>query len=116
MIKIKSDVKKFGPSSVEFTDGSIEEDVDNVILATGFKFGFPFIKHPALEVKENAVNLFKYVFPPDIKPGTLAVIGCIQPVGAIMPISEIQCRWAARVFSVSIIGVTKWEAPELGIL
>ena len=100
-IKIKPDVKKFGPTFVEFTDGSVEEDVDNVILATGFKFGFPFIKHPSLEVNDNEVNLFKYVFPPDIKPGTLAVIGCVQPVGAIMPISEIQCRWAARVFSVS---------------
>lgn len=29
---------------------------------------------------------------------TLAVIGLVQPLGAIMPIAEIQARWATRVF------------------
>lgn len=99
-VKIKPDIKRIGPTSVEFTDGSVEDDIDAIILATGYKFGFPFIDHPALEVKDNVVNLYKYVFPPDIQPATLAVIGCIQPIGAVMPISEIQCRWATRVFKV----------------
>jgi len=97
-ITIKPDVKKIGPTSVEFVDGSLEDDIDAIILATGYNFGFPFIDHPALEVKDNVVNLYKYVFPPDIQPSTLAVIGCVQPLGAVMPISEIQCRWAVRVF------------------
>ena len=70
------------------------------VFRPGYKFGFPFIDHPALEVHNNEVKLYKYVFPPDISPGTLAVIGCIQPLGAIMPISEMQCRWATKVFKV----------------
>jgi len=51
---------------------------------------------PALALQ---VTLYKYVFPPQNKHPTLCVIGLIQPWGAIMPISELQCRWAARVFS-----------------
>ena len=37
------------------------------------------------------------MWPVDVKKNTLAVIGLIQPTGAINPISEIQCRWATRV-------------------
>lgn len=33
-----------------------------------------------------------------MKHSTLAVIGLIQPWGAINPISELQARWAVRVF------------------
>ena len=51
-------------------------------------------------MNDNQVDLYKYTFPPDLSPGTLAVIGCIQPWGAINPISELQCRWACRVFKV----------------
>jgi hypothetical protein len=45
------------------------------------------------------VALYKYVFPPNNKHATLCTIGLIQPTGGIMPLSELQARWAARVFS-----------------
>lgn len=38
------------------------------------------------------------MFPPELERPTLAVIGLVQPLGAIMPISEMQARWATRVF------------------
>ncbi len=98
-IIVKPDIKRLTKTGVEFVDGTVEE-VDAFISATGYVFGFPYIKHPALEVKKNRVDLYKYMFPPSIKPSTLAVIGFIQPWGAIMPIAELQCRWAARVFKV----------------
>lgn len=37
------------------------------------------------------------MFPPE-QPG-LALIGLAQPIGALLPISELQSRWAARVFA-----------------
>lgn len=46
------------------------------------------------------MELYKYVFP--LKYPSLAVIGLIQPIGSILPISEMQCRWAAAVFSGQI--------------
>ena len=73
-----------------------------VVLATGYIFGFPFLDKRVVDVKENRLPFYKYMFPPDLKHNTLAVIGCIQPLGAIMPISELQCRLATRVFKVGI--------------
>ena len=82
-------------------DGSVADNIDTIISATGYIFGFPFIELKDLEVKNNQVNLYKLVFPPDVQPkGSLAVIGCFQPVGGFIPISELQARWAIRVFKV----------------
>ncbi|CAI9567200.1 unnamed protein product [Staurois parvus] len=38
------------------------------------------------------------VFPAHLEKPTMAFVGCIQPIGAVMPVSEIQARWATRVF------------------
>jgi len=95
-IVLKNNIKRLTKTGVEFEDGTFVEDVDRIILATGYKFGFTYIDHEAFAVKKNQVNLFKYVFPPDVQ--NIAVIGCIQPWGAIMPIAELQARWATRVF------------------
>ena len=97
---VKPNIKRFTETGVEFDDGTFEDNIDAVILATGYKFGFPFIDKEVLEVRENCVELFKYVFPPDLEHPTLAVVGCIQPVGAIMPISEMHCRWATGLWKV----------------
>ncbi|XP_025112852.1 dimethylaniline monooxygenase [N-oxide-forming] 5-like isoform X2 [Pomacea canaliculata] len=97
-VKIKTDVKQFTSNGVEFVDGTFEDNIDVVILATGYIFGFPFIEKDVVDVKENRLPFFKYMFPPDLEHKTLATIGCIQPLGAIMPIAELQCRLATRVF------------------
>ncbi|CAL1534301.1 unnamed protein product [Lymnaea stagnalis] len=96
-IKIKTDIKRFTETGVEFIDGTKEDNIDVVLLATGYTFGFPFIDKEIIDVKNNRVQLYKYMYPPDIEHNTLAVIGCFQPLGAIMPISEMQCRLATRV-------------------
>lgn len=68
------------------------------VFATGYKFAFPFLASHVVSVSENKVALYKYVFPPEMDRHTLAIIGLVQPLGAIMPISEMQARWATRVF------------------
>ncbi|NXE70169.1 FMO5 monooxygenase, partial [Calcarius ornatus] len=73
------------------------EDVDAVVFATGYSFSFPFLED-CVKVVENQIPLYKFMFPPELEKPTLAFIGLIQPLGAIMPISELQCRWATRVF------------------
>ena len=100
---VKTDIRRLNGRSVEFVDGSVADNIDAIICATGYLFGFPFIDHKAFEVRDNEVNLYKYVFPPDISPSTIAVIGCFQPLGGIMPMSEMQCRWVTRVFNVSLL-------------
>uniref|UniRef100_A0A673K5T6 Flavin-containing monooxygenase n=1 Tax=Sinocyclocheilus rhinocerous TaxID=307959 RepID=A0A673K5T6_9TELE len=97
-VSVKPNVKEFRGSSVVFEDGAVEDDIDLVVFATGYTFSFPFLSSHAIPVSKNKVSLYKYVYPPGLERPTLAVIGLIQPLGAIMPISEMQARWAARVF------------------
>ena len=77
----------------------MEKDIDAIFYCTGYKFGFPFLDPSIVEVKENKCDLFKFVFPPHLKHPTLAMVGFIQPLGALMPIAEMQARWVARVFA-----------------
>ena len=49
-----------------------------------------------LDVKENHLLLYKYMFPPDLQHPTLAVIGYIQADGPVWPIPELQSRLATQ--------------------
>ncbi|KAL7984728.1 hypothetical protein Chor_003298 [Crotalus horridus] len=97
-VVMKPHVKKFTERGVIFEDGSTEENIDVVIFATGYNFSFPFTQDIILRTQTNKFSLYKYVFPPHLEKHTLAVIGLIKPIGATMPISELQVRWATRVF------------------
>lgn len=97
-VQVKPNIRRFCGSSVEFDDGSVVEDVDLVVFATGYKFSFPFLASQVVSVVENKASLYKNVFPPELERPTLAIIGLVQPLGAIMPISEMQARWSTRVF------------------
>jgi dimethylaniline monooxygenase (N-oxide forming) len=97
---VKPNVKKLTKTGVEFEDGTFEDDIDVVFLATGYRFGFPFMGKSILEVDNNKVELYKNMFPPDLEKHTLACIGLIQPLGAFMPILEQQSRLFARVLRV----------------
>ncbi|XP_059196498.1 flavin-containing monooxygenase 5-like isoform X2 [Centropristis striata] len=97
-VQVKPNIRRFQGSSVEFDDGSVVEDVDLVVFATGYRFSFPFLASHVVSVSDNKASLYKFVFPPELERPTLAIIGLVQPLGAIMPISEIQARWATRVF------------------
>uniref|UniRef100_A0ACB8F1X9 Uncharacterized protein n=1 Tax=Sphaerodactylus townsendi TaxID=933632 RepID=A0ACB8F1X9_9SAUR len=97
-VLMKPNVREFTERGVVFEDGSWEENVDVVIFATGYNFAFPFIDESIISVKNNRVPLYKFVFPPHLERPTLAIIGLLQPLGAIMPIAELQARWATRVF------------------
>ena len=95
-IQVKPNIKCISETAVEFVnETSVEADV--IAYCTGFSIGFPFLAPGIVNVSDNQVDLYKYVFPPHLK-GTLAVLGCVQPLGAIFPISELQVRWALMVF------------------
>ncbi|NXJ87137.1 FMO5 monooxygenase, partial [Trogon melanurus] len=95
-VQVKPNIQEFTETSAIFEDGT-REDIDAVVFATGYRFSFPFLES-CVKVVENQISLYKFMFPPDLEKPTLAFIGLIQPLGAIMPISELQSRWATRVF------------------
>ncbi|XP_076824582.1 flavin-containing monooxygenase 5-like isoform X1 [Clavelina lepadiformis] len=101
-VKMKCNVAEFTENGVVFEDGSSEE-VDGVIFATGYTFGFPFFDESIIKVTRNHCKLYKHMWPPALTKANMAVIGGIQPFGAINPISEIQCRWATKVFKGDLL-------------
>lgn len=96
-VKVKGNVKEFTETAAIFEDGSREDDIDAVVFATGYNFAFPFLED-SVKVIKNKVSLYKNVFLPNLEKPTLAFIGLIQPLGAIMPIAELQGRWVTQVF------------------
>lgn len=69
-----------------------------MVFATGYEYSFSFLP-PDLQVKSgHRLRLYKHVFPATLSPPTLAIIGFIHGLGAINPLSEMQNRWATRVF------------------
>ncbi|ULT99974.1 hypothetical protein L3Y34_000913 [Caenorhabditis briggsae] len=101
-VRVKPGIKSFGEgNSIEFEDGSVVEGVDEVLLATGFSFHFNLIEGGQLvTVNENKTDAYKYMFPLATSDhNSLAVIGLIQPIGSIMPISEMQARVYLETFA-----------------
>ncbi|KAK2084766.1 flavin-containing monooxygenase [Saguinus oedipus] len=97
-IKVKSTVKELTETSAIFEDGTVEENIDVIVFATGYTFSFPFLEDSLVKAENNMVSLYKYIFPPHLEKSTLACIGLIQPLGSIFPTAELQARWVTRVF------------------
>lgn len=98
-VVVKSDVKEFTETAAIFEDGTIEENVDVVIFATGYTASFPFLEESVRNVCKSDTSLYKQIFPPHLEKPTLAVIGFISLTGAIMPATELQGRWVTSVFN-----------------
>jgi dimethylaniline monooxygenase (N-oxide forming) len=106
-IRIKPDVRELQSGRIAFVDGS-EEPFDAVIYATGYKTTFPFLQPDLFEVRDNRVSLYRRTVPPD-RPG-LFFVGLLQPIGATIPLVEIQARWLAAVLSGEV------KLPDRGIM
>lgn len=99
MVVIKPNVKEFTETSVIFQDGTKQENIDCVIFATGYSYAYPFMEDDSIiKCRDNEVTLYKGILPPLLEKPTMAVIGLVQSLGAIIPTSELQARWTIKVF------------------
>lgn len=100
-IIVKPGVSHLTKTGVTFVDGTDEENIDVIIYATGYYMDRSFIKHPSYEVRDdNETDLYKFVFAPDVKPHTMAIIGNVKPAYTVIPVIELQGRWAVEIFKV----------------
>ncbi|XP_015914889.2 flavin-containing monooxygenase 5 isoform X1 [Parasteatoda tepidariorum] len=98
-VVLRKDVKCFTETGVIFENETQVTEVDVVIMATGYKWSFPFLEDGILTTDNGQINLYKCVYPPHLKHPTLAIIGFLLPFGPGFPLGEMQCRWAAQVYS-----------------
>ncbi|XP_054708253.1 flavin-containing monooxygenase 5-like [Uloborus diversus] len=95
----KKDIKCFTEKGVIFENETQVTEADYIIMATGYKWQFPFLEDDIVKVEDGRINLYKCVFPPQLKHPTLAIIGFILPFGPGFPLGEMQCRWATQLFA-----------------
>ncbi|GFY54716.1 dimethylaniline monooxygenase 5 [Trichonephila inaurata madagascariensis] len=98
-VVIRKDVKCFTEKGVIFENETQVTEVDAVVMATGYRWQFPFLEEGTVSTEDGRINLYKCVFPPHLKHPTLAIIGFILPFGPGFPLGEMQCRWAAQLLS-----------------
>ncbi|XP_029284917.1 dimethylaniline monooxygenase [N-oxide-forming] 5-like [Cottoperca gobio] len=95
---VKPNVKEIRGSTVVYDDGSALENVDTIVFATGYSYDFPYLPSSAMYKSGHRLGLYKHIFSPNLEHPTLAVVGFIHALGAIMPQAEMQARFVARVF------------------
>lgn len=91
-VEVRPNIARLAGDRIEFTDGTSER-ADVLIHATGYKITFPFFRNGMLDVRENAIRLYRRVVHPH-RAG-LYFVGLVQPLGAIMPLAELQSQWIA---------------------
>ena len=91
-VRIKPGVACVEAEGVVYADGT-RSPADWLVMATGYAARFAFLP----EAYSRVAELYQHVFPAD--SSNLAFIGMNRVTGAAYPVSEMQARWAARVFS-----------------
>ena len=97
---IKPNVVKTHNRTVYFSDGSKIEDIDSIVLCTGYKRNFSFLKNQELlgiPAEGKFFSFYDYIFPTS-HAGKVAVIGVTGVGGSVFPVFEMQSRYAAEVF------------------
>ncbi len=86
----KPNIAELDGGKVRFSDGT-EVEADIIVYCTGYKITFPFFDEQLISAPDNHIELFRRVFHPDY--ANVQFIGLLQPLGAIMPLSEAQGAW-----------------------
>ncbi len=92
---------------VRFTDGTVAA-ANVIVYCTGYRIQFPFFDESVLSAGANELPLYARVFPL-AQPG-LALVGFVQPWGAIMPAAEAQAKLVADLLT------GRYALPESGAM
>ena len=101
---MKPGILKSSNKTVFFLDGSKEEDVDTIILCTGYRRNFSFLKDQELlgmPADGKFLSLYQFIFP--VKhTGRVAIIGGTGVRGSVFPVFEMQSRYAVEIFKGTV--------------
>jgi dimethylaniline monooxygenase (N-oxide forming) len=88
----KPNIARLDGDEVEFADGT-RERADVVVYCTGYRITFPFFDEGFVSAPGNRIELFRRALHPEV--ANLYFVALVQPLGATMPIAEVQGRWIA---------------------
>ncbi len=102
-VSIKPNIKELAGDEVVFEDGT-KEKIDVIVYSTGYKISFPFFNPEFIDTRniedKNDIRLYLKVVNPDYE--NLFFIGLCQPLGAIMPLAEVQSQWIAKILNQEV--------------
>ena len=98
-IEVKPNIERIDGGTVYFVDGT-RTAIDTIVWCTGYRISFPFLAADVVHAADNRIALYRRVVHPE-RPG-LYFIGLVQPLGAIMPIAELQSEWIADVLEGNV--------------
>ncbi|XP_041373828.1 dimethylaniline monooxygenase [N-oxide-forming] 2-like [Gigantopelta aegis] len=100
-VKVVGTVVRMAEKSVHIDDGTVVDDVDVVVFATGYDRHLPFLDNSLVDsaqaINEQKNEWYKLIFPVHLQHPTLAMVGMATGEGSNLPIYEMQSRLAARV-------------------
>jgi dimethylaniline monooxygenase (N-oxide forming) len=91
-ILAKPNIAELCGHEVRFADGSTAA-ADLIVYCTGYTIRFPFFDEAVFSAADNVLPLYARIFPPT--PEDLALVGYVQPWGAVMPAAEAQAKVVA---------------------
>jgi dimethylaniline monooxygenase (N-oxide forming) len=109
-ITVKPNIDRLEGDKVRFVDGTTEP-IDVIIYCTGYEITFPFLSPDLVQVEQNRIPLYRRVV--DFEHPGLYFIGLIQPLGAIMPIAELQSEWVADILEGKVTLPSTEEMREV---
>jgi dimethylaniline monooxygenase (N-oxide forming) len=105
-VEVKHDIIGIEGRVISFTDGTREE-FDTLIAATGYLVDFPFLSAEILPVRDNVVELYNRIVPPDW-PG-LYFMGLLNLNGAANQAYERQAPWIVAIENGEAVLPTREE-------
>lgn len=95
-VKIQPNISRIEADRVVY-EGGCESMADAIVFATGFQTRIRFLSETILQAEGlSYLPLYRYTFLPDYD--NLAVLGFCRVSGPVLPVMEMQARWAAQIF------------------
>ena len=95
----KGGIRACSRKEITFEDGT-KEEFDLVIMSTGYKDDI-IAYLPEQYANKDIRHRYKFIF--DVEDPSIAFVGLVRPVvGSVVGITELQARFAAKVFSKKI--------------
>jgi hypothetical protein len=95
-VVVKRAIDRLNGDGVRFLDGS-EEPVDDIVYATGYRIGLPFLSSWPLPPNGRELPLYRRIVPPEVQGLFLA--GFVDAPGGLLPVVESQGKWIAAALS-----------------
>ncbi|OJD11146.1 hypothetical protein AJ78_08029 [Emergomyces pasteurianus Ep9510] len=97
----RTNVERFTETSLVLKNGTVL-DVDAVICCTGYYIDAPYLPEESYHAKDssvlkspNTLDLYKMIISPRFT--NLFFIGYVELFGPLLPVAEIQARWASAI-------------------